>query len=66
MTIHRTLSPEVSSVVGSTDAIKELMGLNRYDEHTKGWRYFMFVQDCKKRVSKEASDEWMKVFGKAS
>ena len=37
------------AIVGTTEQIKEAFGLNRYDEHVKGWRWHLYVADDERR-----------------
>lgn len=37
-------------ISGSTTAIMDAFGLCRFDEHTKAWRWHMYMQDNDKRM----------------
>jgi hypothetical protein len=48
------------TVVGSTEAVMEFLGLSpQHNEHCKGWRWHMYMQDTHKRAEavREAARE---------
>lgn len=39
------------TVIGSTEAVMEFLGLSpQHNEHCKGWRWHMYMQDTHKRA----------------
>jgi hypothetical protein len=64
MTAHHPITPVVlqgkpsvrrigdgQTVIGSTEAVMEFLGLSpQHNEHCKGWRWHMYLQDSEKRM----------------
>lgn len=39
------------TVIGSTEAVMEFLGLSpQHNEHCKGWRWHLYMQDCDRRM----------------